>query len=55
MDGQEELLRRIFGMVLEKVYSPKYESPLWTWIPSIAPSGMAFYNRNMFENLKVSL
>ena len=40
------------GKIGEGSYSPKYESPLWTWIPSIAPSGMAFYNRNMFENFK---
>ena len=40
------------GKIGEGSYSPEYESPLWTWIPSIAPSGMAFYNRNMFENFK---
>ena len=32
--------------------SPDYASPIWTWIPSIAPSGMAFYNRNMFQDFK---
>ena len=40
------------GKIGEGSYSPEYESPLWTWIPSIAPSGMAFYDRNMFENFK---
>tara|TARA_B100001057_G_C22749654_1_gene911239 strand:- start:232 stop:1350 length:1119 start_codon:yes stop_codon:yes gene_type:complete len=33
-------------------FSPDYESPVWTWIPSIAPSGMAFYNGNMFADFK---
>lgn len=25
-----------------------YEDPIWYWVPSIAPSGMTFYDKNMF-------
>ncbi|MFL2801622.1 MAG: PQQ-dependent sugar dehydrogenase [Paracoccaceae bacterium] len=40
------------GKIGEGTYSPDYENPVWTWIPSIAPSGMIFYNSEMFENFK---
>ena len=29
-----------------------FEDPIWYWVPSIAPSGMTFYNKNMFPELK---
>ena len=29
-----------------------YEEPIWKWIPSIAPSGMAYYNNDYFKFLK---
>ena len=32
--------------------SPYHVSPIWTWIPSIAPSGMAFYDKSMFNEFK---
>lgn len=32
--------------------SPDFEDPIWTWVPSIAPSGMAFYQGDMFPDLK---
>lgn len=28
---------------------PRFKDPVWTWIPSIAPSGMAFYQGDMFS------
>lgn len=28
--------------------APQFTDPVWTWIPSIAPSGMAFYQGDMF-------
>ena len=32
-----------------------YEDPVWVWIPSIAPSGMVFYDKEMFKELNGSL
>ena len=32
-----------------------YKDPIWYWKPSIAPSGMAFYNSDMFPDLKGDL
>ena len=32
--------------------SSAYVSPIWTWTPSIAPSGMAFYDKTMFNEFK---
>lgn len=29
-----------------------YTDPIWVWVPSIAPSGMAFYDGTMFPELK---
>ena len=29
-----------------------FEDPIWYWVPSIAPSGMAFYNKDMFPEFK---
>ena len=28
----------------------EYEDPVWHWMPSIAPSGMAFYNGEIFPD-----
>ena len=37
-------------------YSPDgYIDPIWTWIPSIAPSGLSFYSGDMFPEIKGSL
>lgn len=37
-------------------YSPEgYTDPIWTWVPSIAPSGMSFYSGDMFPEIKGSL
>ncbi len=35
--------------------APGFEDPLWTWVPSIAPSGMAWYNGNHFPDWRSSL
>ena len=32
-----------------------FEDPIWYWVPSIAPSGMTFYNKNMFPEFKGNL
>ena len=32
-----------------------YIDPIWTWVPSIAPSGMNFYSGDMFPEIKGSL
>ena len=29
-----------------------FENPIWYWVPSIAPSGMIFYDKNMFPEFK---
>ena len=34
---------------------PGYTDPVWVWVPSIAPSGMAFYQGDMFPELKGGL
>jgi len=31
------------------------EQPLWKWVPSIAPSGMAFYTGNLFPEWRGNL
>jgi aldose sugar dehydrogenase len=31
------------------------EQPLWHWVPSIAPSGMAFYTGDLFPSWKGNL
>jgi glucose/arabinose dehydrogenase len=35
--------------------APDMESPIWVWVPSIAPSGMALYRGNRFPLWKNSL
>ncbi|WP_008293571.1 PQQ-dependent sugar dehydrogenase [Congregibacter litoralis] len=35
--------------------APGFEAPLWTWVPSIAPSGMAWYGGNLFPTWRNSL
>ncbi len=32
-----------------------FADPIWTWVPSIAPSGMAFYDGDMFPEFKGGL
>jgi glucose/arabinose dehydrogenase len=32
-----------------------YQDPVWVWVPSIAPSGMAFYEGDMFPELNGDL
>jgi glucose/arabinose dehydrogenase len=39
----------------EGTAKPGMEQPLWKWIPSIAPSGMAFYTGDRFPKWKGSL
>ena len=39
----------------EGTAKPGMEQPLWKWIPSIAPSGMAFYEGDRFPKWKGSL
>lgn len=34
---------------------PRFKDPEWLWIPSIAPSGMAFYHGDMFPEYKGQL
>ena len=37
------------GKVGQGITSLKgFEDPIWYWVPSIAPSGMTFYSKNMF-------
>tara|TARA_Y100001970_G_scaffold250837_1_gene323030 strand:+ start:1159 stop:2310 length:1152 start_codon:yes stop_codon:yes gene_type:complete len=38
-----------------KPFKEKYNIPLISWVPSIAPSNIQFYNSNMFENWKGDL
>ena len=35
--------------------APGYTDPVWVWVPSIAPSGMAFYTADMFPEFKGGL
>ncbi|MDP5071750.1 MAG: PQQ-dependent sugar dehydrogenase [Congregibacter sp.] len=35
--------------------APGFEDPLWTWVPSIAPSGMAWYAGDAFPTWRDSL
>ena len=35
--------------------APGYADPVWVWVPSIAPSGMAFYTGDMFPEFKGDL
>ena len=35
--------------------APGYADPVWVWVPSIAPSGMAFYTADMFPEFKGDL
>lgn len=32
--------------------APQFEDPIWVWVPSIAPSGMAFYEAEMFPEYR---
>lgn len=32
--------------------APQFEDPVWVWVPSIAPSGMAFYDGDMFPQYR---
>lgn len=43
------------GKIGKGTSAPEFEDPIWTWIPSIAPSGMAFYQGNMFPELQNKL
>lgn len=43
------------GKIGKGTSSPEFEDPIWTWIPSIAPSGMAFYQGDMFPEFKDKL
>ena len=36
-------------------FKEKYDKPLLSWVPSIAPSNIQFYNGNMFEDWKGDL
>ena len=40
------------GGKIGKMTQKGYKDPKWIWVPSIAPSGMAFYDGNMFPELK---
>lgn len=40
------------SIITEKKSSPGMEQPLVYWVPSIAPSGMAFYSGDKFPNWK---
>ena len=35
--------------------APDFADPVWVWVPSIAPSGMAFYTGDMFPEFKGDL
>jgi glucose/arabinose dehydrogenase len=36
-------------------HKPGMEQPIWYWVPSIAPSGMAFYTGNLFASWRGNL
>ena len=38
------------GGKIGKLTKKGFKDPKWIWVPSIAPSGMAFYNGKMFPN-----
>ena len=35
-------------------FKEKFDKPLISWVPSIAPSNIKFYDKDMFHNLKNS-
>ena len=39
----------------ESTHKDGMEQPLWHWVPSIAPSGMAFYTGDLFASWKGNL
>jgi glucose/arabinose dehydrogenase len=39
----------------ESTQKPGMEQPIWYWVPSIAPSGMAFYTGHLFPNWRDNL
>ena len=39
----------------ESTQKPGMEQPIWYWVPSIAPSGMAFYSGHLFPNWRDNL
>jgi len=39
----------------ESTQKPGMEQPVWYWVPSIAPSGMAFYTGNLFPSWRGNL
>jgi glucose/arabinose dehydrogenase len=39
----------------EATTKPGFEQPVWHWVPSIAPSGMAFYTGNLFPKWRGNL
>jgi glucose/arabinose dehydrogenase len=39
----------------EGTHKPGMQQPVWKWVPSIAPSGMAFYTGNKFPKWRGSL
>ncbi len=43
------------GKIADSGTGPGFESPLHVWVPSIAPSGMAFYKDDAFPGWKASL
>lgn len=43
------------GGVIGKTQAPGLEQPLHYWVPSIAPSGMTFYQQNMFTKWQHNL
>ncbi len=43
------------GKIGDGISKKGYVDPIWKWIPSIAPSGMDYYNLNYFKELKSTL
>ena len=39
----------------ESTHKEGMEQPIWYWVPSIAPSGMAFYSANLFPSWRGNL
>ena len=43
------------SIISERPTRPDVEPPIYTWVPSIAPSGMTFYNSDAFPNWRDNL
>ena len=54
-DAEQSEARRVLERIGEEGPKPGYEHPLKWWVPSIAPSGMAFVTSDRYPGWKGSL